>query len=85
MIQLDPEQMNSSCLEFAMRTKVTEQGLLVPKELLQGIDEVEIRKEQHVILIVPIQEEDPILQLGTQPIADEVTDASVNHDRYVYG
>ena len=28
---------------------------------------------------------DPVLQFGVQPIADELTDASVNHDRYLYG
>ena len=28
--------------------------------------------------------EDPVLQLGTDPVDDEVTDASVNHDRYLY-
>jgi len=27
---------------------------------------------------------DPIFQLGTQPILDDVTDASINHDRYLY-
>jgi hypothetical protein len=26
---------------------------------------------------------DPILQLGKHPIDDDVTDASVNHDRYL--
>jgi hypothetical protein len=28
--------------------------------------------------------QDPILQLGKHPIDDDVTDASVNHDRYLY-
>jgi hypothetical protein len=28
---------------------------------------------------------DPVLKFGVQPIADELTDASVNHDRYLYG
>lgn len=28
--------------------------------------------------------EDPILQLGTNPVDDEVSDASLNHDRYIY-
>lgn len=27
---------------------------------------------------------DPIFQLGTDPIAIDVTDASANHDRYLY-
>lgn len=28
--------------------------------------------------------EDPILQLGTHPIAEDVTDASIKHDAYLY-
>jgi len=30
-------------------------------------------------------EEDPIFQLGKSPVSDNVTDASVNHDLYIYG
>jgi len=67
-----------------MKTKVTEQGVRVPKRFLRGIKEVEIRKDDGVILVVPVTE-DPILALGSQPIADEITDASQHHDRYLYG
>jgi hypothetical protein len=67
-----------------MRTEVTDQGLLIPKRLLEGIKEVEIRKENGMILIVPLPPKDPILQLGQDPIDDDVTDASVEHDRYIY-
>lgn len=67
-----------------MKTKVTEQGVVVPKKFLKGIKEVEIRKDDGVILVVPVSE-DPILALGSQPIADEITDASQHHDRYLYG
>ena len=68
-----------------MRTKVTEHGVLIPKLLLEGIDEVEIRKEQNVIVVVPVTADDPIPWLGKQPIALDVDDPSVNHDRYLYG
>jgi hypothetical protein len=68
-----------------MRTKVTEHGVLIPKLLLEGIDEVEIRKEQNVIVVVPVTADDPILGLGKQPITLDVDDASINHDRYLYG
>jgi hypothetical protein len=74
---------NTHYLEHAMRTKVTEQGLLIPKQWLEGVDEVEIRKEQNVLLIVPVAD-DPILQLGRQPIVCDVDDASEHHDRYLY-
>jgi hypothetical protein len=67
-----------------MRMKVTEHGVLIPKILLEGIDEVEIRKEQNVIVVVPVTADDPILGLGKQPITLDVDDASVNHDRYLY-
>ena len=61
-----------------MKTKVTEQGLLIPKELLEGFDEVEIRREDHQLLIVPVSE-DPILSLGREPVLVEINDASVHH------
>lgn len=67
-----------------MRTEVTEEGLLIPKKFLEGIKEVEIRKENDLILIIPVPSEDPICQLGQNPITDDVTDASVNHDSYIY-
>ncbi len=71
-------------MERAMKAKVTEQGVLIPKRFLEGVDEVEIRQEQHAILVVPIIDDDPILQLGTQPIVGDEEDASVHHDRYLY-
>ncbi len=66
-----------------IKTKVTEQGVIVPKRFLKGIKEVEIRKDKSVILVVPVTE-DPIFELGSQPIADEIEDASENHDTYIY-
>ena len=66
-----------------MRTEVTDQGLVIPKTLLEGMKYVEIRKENNVILVIPLASEDPLLQLGQNPVTDDVTDASVNHDRYL--
>jgi hypothetical protein len=37
-----------------MKAKVTEQGLLIPKQFLEGIQEVEIRHQHGLLLIVPI-------------------------------
>lgn len=80
-----------------MKAKVTEEGLLVPKELLEGLgsEEVEIIEERGRVLILPsggslavergTGEEDPIEGLGANPVDDDITDASVNHDRYLYG
>jgi len=66
-----------------MKAKVTEQGLFIPKQFLEGIDEVEIRKERNTILIVPVGD-DPIFQFGQQPIVCDLADASEQHDRYIY-
>jgi hypothetical protein len=67
-----------------MRTKVTADGLLIPKRLLEGVEEVEIRQEQGILVIVPITDQDPILALGTEPLDLKVEDASVRHDDYLY-
>ena len=67
-----------------MRTKVTENGVLIPKGWLEGIDEVDIQQTPNMIIIVPVQTDDPILTLGKQPVLLDVEDASLNHDRYLY-
>ncbi len=67
-----------------MKAKVTERGVLVPKKYFKGIDEVEIRKENGYVVVEPVTD-DPILQLGKRPVADELKDASENHDQYIYG
>ncbi len=67
-----------------MRIKVTENGVLIPRMWLEGIDEVEIHKEQNMIIVMPVKADDPILDLGKQPIILDMDDASLNHDRYLY-
>jgi virulence-associated protein VagC len=67
-----------------MKTKVTEQGVLVPKKFFKGVEEVEIRQENGLVVVVPLTA-DPIFQLGSQPIPDEVADAAEEHDKYIYG
>ncbi len=67
-----------------MRTKVTENGVLIPKMWLEGIDEVDIQQTQNLIIVVSLQANDPILTLGKQPIRLDVEDASLNHDQYLY-
>ncbi len=69
----------------AIKTKVTEQGVLIPHTLLEGIDEVEIRKENGIITIMPAAQTDPIFQLGEHPVECDVPDASQQHDKYLYG
>lgn len=66
-----------------MTTKVTEHGLLIPKDLLLGMDEVEIRQEHGIIIISPVRATDPIFELGKNPVTADVDDASVKHDIYL--
>jgi hypothetical protein len=67
-----------------MRTKVTEDGVLIPKVWLEGIDEVDIQRTPDMILVVPVHVDDPILNLGKQPILLDVEDAALHHDQYLY-
>jgi virulence-associated protein VagC len=67
-----------------MKVRVTEQSVVIPRELLEGIEEVEIRSENGRILLIPSLERDPILELGTHPVICGTTDASEHHDTYLY-
>ncbi len=64
---------------------VGEKGLLIPREILEGAQEVEIRREHETIRILPIVPRDSIFQLGSQPVHCNLPDASVNHNQYIYG
>ncbi len=68
-----------------MRAKVTKRGVIIPKEMLAGAEEVEIRSRDHRIVISPLSKSDPILNLGKQPVECGVPDASEHHDAYLYG
>ena len=68
-----------------MKVKVTEKGALIPKKLLKGIKEVDIRRQNGLIVVVPVAEKDPIFNIGKNPVKSGVTDGSVNHDKYIYG
>ena len=68
-----------------MKTRVTENGVIVPKDFLPGVEEVEIRKANGLVVIVPTTKLDPILDLGTNPVKCGVPDASEHHDKYLYG
>ena len=59
-----------------MKADVTEQGITIPKEWLSGIKKVEIHKENNIIMIVPEIANDPILNLGSNPVLCGIIDAS---------
>lgn len=37
-----------------MKVKVTEQGILIPKQFFEGIKEVEIQEKDGILSIIPI-------------------------------
>ena len=67
-----------------VRARVTEEGVLIPKKLLPGVEEVEIRQEQDIILVIPASKDDPVFKLGSNPVSCGATDASENLDQYLY-
>jgi hypothetical protein len=69
----------------ALIAKVTKRGLIVPKSMLAEAEEVEIRKEDHRIVISPISKTDPIFSLGKHPVNCGLPDGSERHDNYLYG
>ncbi len=66
-------------------TSVNEEGLLIPKAWLIGVDKVEIFRKNNVITIRPIEQYDPIFELGKNPLSCGVADGSTEHDKYIYG
>lgn len=68
-----------------MKALVTEQGVIIPHELLEGVKEVEIQKEDNKISVTPVLLEDPIFRLGQHPVKCGIPDASGRHDKYIYG
>ena len=68
-----------------MKAQVSEHGVIIPKELLEGVNEVEIRKEDNLILVIPTNKIDPILELGKDPVPCGVSNASEQHDMYLTG
>ncbi len=67
-----------------MRTHVTENGVTIPRGMLEGVDEVEIKQQGRNIVVIPVADDDPIFRFGKNPVEDTITDASVNLDNYIY-
>jgi virulence-associated protein VagC len=67
-----------------VKLKVTEQGVLIPKELLGNSLEVEISKQEEKIIITIINNPNSIWDLGVNPVENDITDGAINHDKYLY-
>jgi hypothetical protein len=68
-----------------MRVVVTEQGVLIPQNWLPDVREVDIQKDDDVILVKPSPVRDPIQGLGADPVECGSADGSEHHDQYLYG
>ncbi|HST63494.1 MAG TPA: hypothetical protein VLK84_32585 [Longimicrobium sp.] len=70
-----------------MRLKVTDAGVVIPREILPDVDEVEVRVEGHVVIITPLcnPADGAIWEMGADPVDCGIPDGSLNHDQYLYG
>lgn len=68
-----------------MKVRVTEKGVLIPRKFLKGVKEVDIRRQNGLIVVVPVGAKDSVFDIGKNPVKLGITDASVNHDKYIYG
>lgn len=67
-----------------MKLTATEQGLLIPKELLGENQEFEIIQEEEKLIIISIKKTSSIWDLGSNPVECDVKDGAINHDYYLY-
>ncbi len=67
-----------------MKLTATEQGLLIPKDMLGENQEFELTQENDKIIITRIKRTSSIWDLGSNPVDCDVKDAAVNHDNYLY-
>ena len=61
-----------------------DEGVVIPKRLLKGVTEVEIRQAGDVVVVFPKSKEDSLFKLGRNPVACNTPDASENLDKYIY-
>jgi virulence-associated protein VagC len=64
-----------------MKLTATEQGLLIPKELLGESQEFEIIQEHGKIIITSIKKTSSIWNLGSNPVECDLEYGAINHDR----
>ncbi len=68
-----------------MKAMVGDTGVLIPRRMLRGVKEVEIRKQGRNIVVEPsARESDPIFNLGKSPVRSGADDGAARHDAYLY-
>lgn len=68
-----------------MKLKVTDSGVVVPRDMLPDVEEVDVRMEGSAVVLTPLHDvNDPIWEMGNDPVTCGLPDASENHDRYLY-
>lgn len=68
-----------------MKLKVTDRGVVIPRDMLPDVDEVDVRSEGGVMMVIPLRAaDDPILGLGSDPVDCGDGDASESLDRHLY-
>ena len=85
MLDLFEEESFDLNVEAQMKLKVTDTGVVIPRELLPDVEEVDVRIEGGVVVLTPLRDaNDPIWEMGNDPVTVGLTDAAENHDRYLY-
>lgn len=71
--------------EPAVKAVVSAAGVLIPRRMLRGVKEVEIRKSGRNIVVEPAgPADDPIFTLGTAPVRVGTRSGAAGHDAHLY-
>lgn len=70
----------------SVRLQITDAGVVIPREMLPNVREVDVRREGHVMVLTPLPDpNDAIWDLADHAVECGLPDASENHDHYIYG
>ena len=69
-----------------MKAAVLDKGVLIPKRLLRGVAQVDVRKDKAGRIVIASQaaHADPIFGLGSRPVKSRLRSGSLKHDKYLY-
>ena len=69
-----------------MKAIVTGPGVLIPRRMLRGVKEVEIRQDGRNVVVQPAaSESDPLFGLGQHAVRTGVAGGAEHHDAHLYG